>query len=52
MGALSSLISVILGIFTYFASLISPSFTAPVPEMKQDDFVPVMRFVATSDTHI
>jgi 3',5'-cyclic AMP phosphodiesterase CpdA len=25
---------------------------APVPEMKQDDFIPVMRFVATSDTHI
>lgn len=25
---------------------------APVPEIIQDDFVPVMRFVATSDTHI
>lgn len=24
----------------------------PVPEIKQDDFVPVMRFVAASDTHI
>lgn len=52
MSIVSSLISVILSIFIYFASLITPSFTAPVPEMKQDDFVPVMRFVATSDTHI
>lgn len=52
MSIVSSLISVILSIFTYFASLITPSFTAPVPEMDQDDFVPVMRFVATSDTHI
>lgn len=25
---------------------------APVPEIEQDDFVPVMRFVAASDTHI
>ncbi len=25
---------------------------APVPEIKQDDFVPVMRFLAASDTHI
>ena len=30
----------------------TPSYTAPVPEIKQDDFIPVMRFVATSDTHI
>ena len=52
MNILSSAISVVLSIFTYFASLITPSFTAPVPEIKQDDFVPVMRFVATSDTHI
>lgn len=44
--------SVILSIFTLFASLMSPDFVAPVPEMKADDFVPVMRFVATSDTHI
>ena len=29
-----------------------PSYVAPVPEMAQDDFIPVMRFVATSDTHI
>ena len=46
------LTSVILSIFTFFASLIAPSFTTPVPETEQDDFVPVMRFVATSDTHI
>lgn len=52
MNTVSSLISVILSIFTYFASLITPSFTAPVPEIEQDDFVPVIRFVATSDTHI
>lgn len=44
--------SVSLSIFTFIASLISPFFTAPVPEIKQDDFVPVMRFVATSDLHI
>ena len=50
--AVSFLISIVLSIFTFFASLISPSFVAPVPEMEEDDFVPVMRFVATSDTHI
>ena len=43
---------IILSVFTLIASLISASFVAPVPEIKQDDFVPVMRFVATSDTHI
>ncbi len=48
----SILTRIILSIFTLCASLISPFFTAPVPEIKQDDFVPVMRFVATSDTHI
>lgn len=52
MRIVSRLISVVLSIFTYIASVISPSFTSPVPEIKQDDFVPVMRFVATSDTHI
>ncbi len=52
MNGVSSVISVILGVFTYFAAILSPSFVAPVPEMKQDDFIPVMRFVATSDTHI
>lgn len=52
MSIMSVLISVILSVFTVFASFMTPSFVAPVPEMAQDDFVPVMRFVATSDTHI
>ncbi len=52
MNIASILISIILSIFTFLASLISPAYTAPVPEIKQDDFIPVMRFVATSDTHI
>ena len=52
MSTVTSFLSLILSVFTYFASLMTPSFTAPVPEMEQDDFVPVMRFVATSDTHI
>ncbi len=52
MSITSFLTGIILSIFTFFASLITPNFVAPVPEIKQDDFVPVMRFVATSDTHI
>ena len=52
MNIISSVTGVILSIFVYFASLMTPSFVAPIPEMKHDDFVPVMRFVATSDTHI
>ena len=52
MNIVTYLISIILSVFTFFASLISPLFVAPVPEMPQDDFVPVMRFVSTSDTHI
>lgn len=52
MSLISRLISFILSIFTCFASAMTPSFVAPVPEIAQDDFVPVMRFVATSDTHI
>lgn len=52
MSIVSIITSIILSIFTFFASLITPSFVAPVPEIKQDDFIPVMRFVATSDTHI
>lgn len=52
MGIFSSIISVILSIFTYWASLMTPSFVAPVPETEKDDFIPVMRFLATSDTHI
>ncbi len=52
MSIASFLTGIILSIFTFFASLTTPSFVAPVPEMKQDDFVPVMRFVSSSDTHI
>ncbi len=52
MSIVSSLTAIILSVFIYLASLITPSFVAPVPEIEQDDFVPVMRFVATSDTHI
>lgn len=52
MNIISRIIGFLLSIFTFFASSMAPSFTAPVPEMPQDDFVPVMRFVATSDTHI
>lgn len=52
MSPASLFTAIILSVFTFLASLISPSFVAPVPEMKQDDFIPVMRFVATSDTHI
>lgn len=52
MSIVSSLISIILSVFTFFTSLIIPSYEVPVPEMKPDDFIPVMRFVATSDTHI
>ena len=52
MNITSILIRIILSVFTLIASVISPSFVAPVPEMAQDDFIPVMRFVATSDTHI
>lgn len=52
MNIISTITAVILSVFTFLASLISPFFVAPVPEMKQDDFIPVMRFVATSDTHI
>lgn len=52
MNITSILIRIILSVFTLVASVISPSFVAPVPEMTQDDFIPVMRFVATSDTHI
>ena len=52
MKIISFFTSIILSIFTFFASLTAPSFTSTVPEIEQDDFVPVMRFVATSDTHI
>ena len=45
-------IRVLLSVFTLFASFMTPSYVAPVSEIKADDFIPVMRFVATSDTHI
>ena len=45
-------IKIILTVFTLLASLITPFFNAPVPEITEDDFVPVMRFLATSDSHI
>ncbi len=47
-----SIISFFLSIFVFFASLITPGYTSPVPETEDDTFVPVMRFIATSDTHI
>ena len=52
MSIISTVTAVILAMFTLVASILSPSFSAPVPEMEEDDFIPVMRFVATSDTHI
>ena len=52
MSIASIVTRIILSVFTLIASLTAPAYTAPVPEMVQDDFVPVMRFVATSDTHI
>ena len=52
MKIVSYLISIILSIFTLLTSAAVPPLSAPVPEMKPDDFVPVLRFVATSDTHI
>ena len=46
------LTSFLLSLFTFFASFMMPSYDASVPEMSEDDFVPVIRFVASSDTHI
>ena len=47
-----SFISIILSVFTFFASLFIPYVSAPAPENTDDDFIPVVRFIATSDTHI
>lgn len=47
-----AIISFILSIITVLLTAITPGFVAPVPEIADDDFVPVMRFVATSDLHI
>ena len=52
MNIISSVTGFVLSIFVYLASLMTPSFVSPVPEIEQDDFVPVLRFVAASDTHI
>ena len=52
MNISSIVTALILSLYTFVASFITPAFVAPVPEISQDDFVPVMRFVATSDTHI
>mgnify|MGYP003306121703 CR=1 FL=1 len=52
MNIITVLTGILLSFFTLLASLLAPSYVAPVPEIKQDDFVPVMRFVAVSDTHI
>ncbi len=49
---MTSFISLILSVFMFFTSFFIPSATAPVPENADDDFVPVVRFIATSDTHI
>ncbi len=48
---MNTLFSIILSFLMLFTSLFVPFAKAPAPEV-QDDFVPVMRFVATSDTHI
>ena len=47
-----AIISFILSLFTAILSTLTPAFVAPVPEIAVDDFVPVLRFVATSDLHI
>ncbi len=52
MKIIALFISLLLSLYTLLASQMTPGFVAPVPEIQQDDFVPVMRFVASSDTHI
>ncbi len=44
--------SFLLSVFAFLANFMMPSYEASVPEMNEDDFVPVLRFAATSDTHI
>ncbi len=44
--------SFLLSMFAFLANFMMPSYESSVPEMNEDDFVPVLRFVATSDTHI
>lgn len=48
---MTKLFSLILSFLALFTSLFVPFETASVPD-SQDDFVPVARFIATSDTHI
>ena len=48
---MNTLCSLILSFLMLFTSLFVPFAKVPVTE-KEDDFVPVLRFVATSDTHI
>lgn len=49
---MTALYSLILSFLMLFASIFVPLAKAPVPEAVEDDFVPVLRFIATSDTHI
>ena len=44
--------SLILSFLMIFTSIFVPLSKAPVPEYTEDDFVPVLRFVSTSDTHV
>lgn len=47
-----SIYSLILSFLMIFTSIFVPFANVPVPETIEDDFVPVLRFVATSDTHV
>lgn len=47
-----SIYSLVLSFLMIFASIFVPFSNVPVPETVEDDFVPVLRFVATSDTHV
>lgn len=49
---MTGLYSVILSFISLFTAFFVPFTNAPSVSMPEDDFVPVMRFVATSDTHI
>ncbi len=49
---MTALYSVILSFLMLLCSFSLPFTNAPVPENPEDGFVPVMRFIATSDTHI
>ncbi len=47
-----SFTAILLAFLSFFAPLFCQFANAPAPEITEDDFVPVLRFVATSDTHI